>query len=100
LQRTCKAADALDTRRYETAAAAATSQQLQQAGQDRQELVAIIKTSLLIRLDKEGDAVKKDDTVVAVTSGIDLTKYKDRIRGWVAGQPARTEVASQTAIKF
>lgn len=95
-----KTANTLETKRYETAAAAAASQQLQEAERKLQEITATMETALLIRLDKEGVPVTINDPVVAVTSGIDLTKYKDRIRVLVDGQPAGGEFKSQTEITF
>lgn len=59
-----------------------------------------METALLIRLDKEGVPVSVNESIVAVTSGIDLTKYKDRVRVLVAGQPAGGDVTSQTEITF
>jgi hypothetical protein len=95
-----KIANDLETRRYETAAAAATSQLVQQAQDREQELITIMVTARLVGLDKEGKIVKEGDTVVAVTSGIDLTKYKGRANFLVSGQFVLGEVASSTDIKF
>jgi hypothetical protein len=93
-----QAANELETERYQLARAAAMSQQVQQATQDRQERLAILETALLIGLEKKH--VSENDEVVAVTLGIDLTKYEDRVSVWVDGRPVGGDVISQTKIKF
>lgn len=97
-ERVSQAANRLETKRYEAAAAAATSELVQEATRHLQQLTTVIETAAVV--DLRPDKGKAGEQAVVVTAGIDLTTYKDRVRVFVDGRPAAGEVASKTEVRF
>jgi hypothetical protein len=97
---TTKAANMVEQKRYEAAAAAATAAKTVEAKEKLQELTALAKTAMVVDMNPlKGTAGEKTEVTVKTKGIEDLAKYRTSVKILADGEPVDFEITGKETLK-